>query len=269
MSAQINETIAPTAYSMDQLKLRYEQLKPDFVNSARAAVDEYITSGKITFPDTLTDAQKFLLKSGAASCEIKTVTRPQQEGDVQISTVIFYNAQMKFNFELELELTHDTQGNWRITGAKGFDDFYTGYRRALRNKLDSLNAPIVRELDEIFLVKSFRAQMSEGDEYGFSQTLELEIKADVKSDKPLSKVVGTITLGKGDRESVAPFEIDMVGRAQGIQSFNVTKTLNPFIRADVDAMKHGLKKREIRIEVTEIIFADGTNLKQLDELPDD
>ena len=268
LSAQINETIAPTAYSMDQLRLRYEELKPDFVNTARAAVDEYITSGKVTFPTELTDAQKFLLKSGAASCEIKTVTKPQLDGDEQIATVIFYNRQMKFNFELELTLTHDADGNWRITDAKGFDDFYTCYRRALRQKLDSLNAPIVRQMDEIFLVKSFRAQMTDGDEYGFSQTLELAITADVKSDKPLEKIFGTITLGKGDRESVAPFEIDMLGQSQGVQTFNVTKTLNPFIRADVDAMKHGLKKREIKIEVTEIIFADGSNLKQFDQLPE-
>lgn len=268
LSAQINETVAPTAYSMDQLRLRYEQLKPDFVNSARAALDEYITSGKVNFPAELTAAQKFLLESGATSCEIKSITRPQLEGDVQIATVIFYNTRMKFNFELELELTHDAQGNWRITNAKGFDSFYGGYRRALRQKLDSLNAPIVREMDEIFLVKSFRAQMGDGDEYGFSQTLEIAITADVKSDKPLAKIVGTVTLGKGDRESVAPFEIDMVGKAQGVQTFNVTKTLNPFIRADVDAMKHGFKKRELRIEVTEIIFADGTSLKQLDRLPE-
>lgn len=268
LAAQINETIAPTAYSMDALKMRYEELKPDFVNSARAAVDEYLATGKVTFPANLTDAQKFLLKSGATTCEIKSVTRPQQEGDVQFSTVIFHNALMNFSFELELELTHDADGNWRITGAKGFDSFYSGYRRALRRKLDSLNAPIIREMEEIFLLKGFKLKISDGDEYGFSQTLELLVTADIKSNRPLAKIVGTITLGKGERESITPFEIDMAGQSQGVQSFNVTKTLNPFIRADVDAMKHGIKKSDVKIMVMEVIFADGTSLKQLDELPD-
>lgn len=268
LAAQINETIAPTAYSMDALKMRYEELKPDFVNSARAAVDEYLATGKVTFPANLTDAQKFLLKSGATTCEIKSVTRPQKEGDVQFSTVIFHNTLMNFSFELELELTHDSDGNWRITSAKGFDDFYSGYRRALRRKLDSLNAPIIREMEEIFLVKGFKLKISDGDEYGFSQTLELLVTADVKSDRPLAKIVGTITLGKGERESITPFEIDMAGQSQGVQSFNVTKTLNPFIRVDVDAMKHGIKKSDVKIMVMEVIFADGTSLKQLDELPD-
>lgn len=268
LAAHINATTAPTAYSMDELRLRYEKLKPDFVTSARTILDEFITTGKVTFPDNPTEAQKFFQKSGATTCELKSFTRPRFEGDVQIATLIFNNPRMNFPFELEIELTHDTAGNWRITSAKGFEDFYGGYRRALRRKLDSLNAPIVREMDEIFLVKSFKMKISDGDEYGFSQTLELLIKADVRSDKQLAKIIGIITLGKGDRESFTPFEIDMTDQAQGLQNFTVTKTLNPFVRADVDAMKHGLKKRDIKITVTEIIFADGTELKQLDQLPD-
>lgn len=268
LSAQINSTLAPTAYSMAELKNRYEQLKPDFVQSARAALEEYITAGKITFPENPTAAQKFFRDSGLASCEIKSITKPRLEGNMQTSTVIVHNAQMNYNFELALDLEQDADGNWRIVKADGFDGYYNGYRRALRRKLDSLNAPIAAQMDEIFVVQGFKARLSEGDEYGFSQTLELLIKADVKSDKPLGKIIGTVTLGKDERASVAPFVIDMADHAQGVQSFNVTKTLNPFVRADVDAMKHGLKPSDIHIEITEIIFADGTNLKQLDELPD-
>ena len=268
LTEQINSTIAPTAYSMDELKNRYEQLKPDFVNSARAAMEEYISTGRVTFPKNLTESQKFLKDSGAASCEIKSITKPQKDGHLQIVTVMFYNPQMKFNFELELELEPAEEINWRITGVKGFENYYSGYRRALRRKLDSLNAPIIREIDSIFKVKSFTVTNGGGDEYGFSQTLNIEIKADVKSDKTLAKVIGNIIIGKDERESFAPFTIDMIDNEQGVQTFNLTKTLNPFVRADADAMKHGLKKSDIHIEVTEIIFADGTNLKQLDKLPD-
>ena len=269
LTAQINSTLSPTAYSMDELQKRYDTLKPDFEKSARAAVEEYISTGKVTFPKNLSEAQKFLKESGAASCEIKSITKPHLEGHTQYSTVIFYNRTLKFNFELELELKDAFDGEWRIVGARGFENFYNGYRRALRKKLDSLNAPIGRKMDEIFKVKSFGVQNAGGDEYGFSQTLNLTIKADVKFDKPLAKVIGNVILGKGDRESFAPFEIDMSQAAQGVQTFNLTKTLNPFVRADADAMKHGFKKNDIHIEVTEIVFADGTNLKLLDSLPED
>lgn len=266
LTAHINSTLAPTAYSMDELQNRYDQLKPDFVKTARAAIDEYISTGKVTFPNNLTDAQKFFKKSGVASCEIKSISKPHKDGNVQFSTAIFYNQQMKFNFELELELEL-VGDNWRITSAKGFENFYNGYRRSLRKKLASMNAPIFREMDEIFKVKSFLVKNSGGDEYGFSETLDIEIKADVQSKKPLSKIIGNVILGKGDRESFAPFVIENPD-AQGVQIFHVAKTLNPFVRADSDAMKHGFTKNDIHIEVTEIIFSDGTNLKPLERLPD-
>ena len=269
LSAQINLTLAPTAYSMDELQNRYDQLKPDFVNSATSAAEEYITTGKVTFPSKLTDAQKFFKDSGAASCEIRSISKPQKDGNDRVITVMLYNTQMKFNFELELMLEPVEENSWRITDAKGFENFYIGYRRALKKKLDSLNLPIGRKMDEIFKVKSFTIKNEGGDEYGFSQTLEIAVKADVKFDKPLAKVVGNVTLrGKDDRESLTPFSIDMTDAAQGVQTFTLTKTLNPFVRADADAMKHGFKKSDINIEVTEIIFADGTNLKLLDHLPD-
>lgn len=268
LTAHINSTLAPTAYSMDELQSRYDALKPDFVQSARKALEEYISAGRINFPDNPTDAQKFFKKSGAASCEIKSISKPRREGNEHFVTVNFYNAQMKFAFELELELEPVDGDNWRIVSATGFEDYYNGYRRSLRRKLNSLNVPIVREMDEIFRVKSFSVKNTGGDEYGFSQTLEIAIKADVQSKKPLAKIIGNIILGSDDRESFAPFAIDMSEHAQGLQTFKVTKTLNPFVRTDVDAMKHGLKKNDIHIEVTEIIFADGTNLKQFDRLPD-
>lgn len=270
LTVQINSEIMPTAYSMDELQTRYEsQLKPDFMKSARAALDEYISTGKITFPNNLSDAQRFFLKSGVTSCEIKDLGTPHLVEGVMISSVIFYNTQLKFSFELELELEPAAEVNWRVKSAKGFDDYYNAYRSALRRKLDSLNAPIGRQMDEIFKVKSFKVKSGDGDEYGFSKNLIITLKADVYPKKPLAKVIGNvIILGKDGKENFTPFAIDIIGSAQGIQSFDVTKTLNPFIRADSDAMKHGLRKKDIHIEVTEIIFADGTNLKLLDQLPE-
>lgn len=267
LTEQINSTLAPTAYSMDELQQRYDKLKPDFVKCAKAAAEEYISTGKLTFPNDPTEAQTFLKKSGAASCEIKSISKPMQRDDSRIVTVMIHNPHMKFNFEVELVIEPAEDVEWHITGAKGFGDYYKGYRRMLRRKLDSLNAPIVRQMDSIFKIKEFSVKDAGGDEYGFSQTLDLELKASIQSDKPLAQVHGNVILrGKDDNDSYTPFAIDIIG--QGLQTFHVTKTLNPFIQADADALKHGFRKNDLRIEVTEIIFADGTNLKELDSLPD-
>ncbi|MBR4152852.1 MAG: hypothetical protein IKT98_07825 [Selenomonadaceae bacterium] len=270
LTAQINSEILPTAYSMDELQNRYEnQLKPEFINSARAALDEYILTGAVNFPYYLNDAQNFLNKSGVTSCEIKSFSTPHLVGNEMLSSIIFYNAQMKFSFEIVVELEPDDKVGWRITNARGFEDYYNGYRSALRRRLDSLNAPIGRQMDEIFKVKSFKVKSSDGDEYGFSKTLNISLKCDIHYDKPLAQIIGNvIMLGKDGKEHFSPFVIDMIDQPQGIQTLEVTKTLNPFVRADVDAMRHGLRKKDLHIEVTEIIFEDGTNLKLLDQLPE-
>ena len=269
LTEHINDTVAPTAYSMDALKLRYEQLQPDFIQSARAALDEYIATGKVAFPNDLTDAQKFFGKSGVASCEIKDFTKPHLVGNVMTSTIIFYNAQLKFSFELVLEFEPADEINWRIVNARGFDSYYNGYQRALKIKLNSLNAPISRKMDETFKVKSFKVKGEDGDEYGFSKTLDITLKAEVYPDKPLDKVIGNVVIKDRDgKDNFTAFALDMTDAAQGVQTFDVMKTLNPFIRADSDAMKHGLRKKDIRIEINEIIFADGTSLKLLDRLPE-
>jgi len=268
LTAQINATLDPTAYSMDEVNRRYENQKADFVSSAHAAAEEFISTGKVTFPQELTAAQKFLKKSGVDSCEIRSVTKPRSEGDVQTATVTLYNHYMKFSFELELELSHADENLLRVTAAKGFDGYWAGYQRSLKRKLDSLNAPIGRQMDEIFNVKDFSVKNAGGDEYGFSQNLNIAIKADVRSKERLSKIVGNIIVGKDETESYSPFVIDMYQKPQGLQTFTVTKVLNPFVRADSNAMKHGLRKSEIHIEVTEIVFADGSKLKLLDELPE-
>lgn len=270
LTAQINSSITPATYSTDAIQTRYEnELKPDFINSANAALDEYILTGTITYPANLTAAQEFFKESGIGTCEIKSITKPRLEGHAKYSTIIFYNQQMKFGFELELEMRETPDGIWQISDATGFENYFSGYRRALRKKLDTLNAPIGRQMDEIFAMKKFRAKHTEGDEYGFTETLTILLTADVKSDKPLDKVIGNVVIrGKDDRESFTQFELDMTQVGQGVQTFEINKTLNPFIKADSDAMKHGLKKKNVQIEITEIIFADGSELKLLDKLPE-
>ena len=178
LTAHINETLSPNDYSMDQLRMRYDSLKPEFVDAATQALAEYIIAGKVTFPADATETQKFLQKSGVTSCKVVSISKPRKDGNRQVVVVVLNNTAMKFSFDLELELTHDAEGNWRITDARGFEDYYYGWRRSLRRKLDSLNAPIANRMDEIFAVKSFKAKVAEGDEYGFSQTIDITITAE-------------------------------------------------------------------------------------------
>ena len=262
-----------TAYSMQQVANVYNnEVKPDFLNVTKQAVEEYIRNGQVTFPNgALTNAQRWLKRSEINSCVIENISKPKFVGNDATAIVYFKNNDLKFTFEIELDLEKIDKNQWRIVGAKGFNEYNKALKRALDKKLDSLNAPIHDQLAEIVNIKDITAKIGEGDEYGFSQTLRIAIKADIKSNKPLSKVLGNILIddnSESENDSKTPFTIDMAYHPQGLQTFNVDKVLNPFVRADVNIMKHGLRRSALRTEINEIIFLDGTSIKILDKLPD-
>ena len=266
---KMNEDTA--AYSVQQVAEVYNnQIKPDFINVTKQAIDEYIQSGKYTLPNPVqTDAQRWLKHAELKSCVIESMSRPVFTGDTATALVYFRNDALKFSFELELQLERADKKTWRIVGVKGFEDFNKSLKRALAKKLDSLNAPIHAQMDEIINIKEINAKIGEGDEYGFSQTLKIAMKAEVKSNRPLSKIIGKILVDDGEeRENAAPFTIDMAYHPQGLQTFNIDKVLNPFVRGDVNIMKHGMRRSQLRAEIDEIVFLDGSNIKAMDKLPD-
>lgn len=265
-----------TAYSVQQVAEVYNnQIKPDFLNNTKKAIDEYILTGKVTLPNPVqTDAQRWLKHSDMKSCVIESMSKPIVTGDTATAVVYFRNPSLGFSFELTLDLERikdkdKDKGGWKVVGVKGFEDFNKALKRGLAKKLDSLNAPIRSQMDEIIQIKELNARIGEGDEYGFSQTLKIAMKAEVKSAKPLSKIIGKILVDDGEeRENSAPFTIDMAYHPQGLQTFNVDKVLNPFVRGDVNIMKHGMRRSQLIAEIDEIVFLDGSNIKALDRLPD-
>ena len=268
LTAQINSTVDALAYSTQDYVKTYENLKPDFVTSAKNYLDEYISTGKIIFNEPLTPAQKFFKSSAVDSCTIKNFSKPKTQNNETHAKINFYNSKLNFYFEIDVTL-EKVDKTWKIINATGFEEYYLEYKRALKKELEKLNAPIRDKISEIYKFKGFSAAISEGDEYGFSQTLKLTIRADIQSDKPISRIIGNIIIaGKDDREGITPFSIDMIGRGNGVQDFNVDKTLNPFVREDVEVMRHGLRKDNLHFEITQIDFIDGTTLKEFTELPE-
>ncbi len=263
-----------TAYSVQQVAEVYNnQIKPDFLNNTKKAIDEYILTGKVTLPNPVqTDAQRWLKHSDMKSCVIESMSKPIVTGDTATAVVYFRNPSLGFSFELTLDLERikdKDKGGWKVVGVKGFEDFNKALKRGLAKKLDSLNAPIRSQMDDIIQIKELNARIGEGDEYGFSQTLKIAMKAEVKSAKPLSKIIGKVLVDDGEeRENSAPFTIDMAYHPQGLQTFNIDKVLNPFVRGDVNIMKHGMRRSQLIAEIDEIVFLDGSNIKALDKLPD-
>ena len=268
LTAQINSNVDVMAYSTQNYFDTYENLKPDFINSAKNYLDEYLATGKIIYQEPLTPAQKFFKSSAVDSCTIKNFSKLKVEGNEANAKINFYNEKLNFYFEINLTL-EKVDKKWKIVDATGFENFFNDYKHATKKSLEKLNAPIRDKIKEICTLKGFAATVSEGDEYGFSMTLNLTIRADIQSDKKISRISGNIIIeGKDDREGLTPFSVDMIDRENGVQDFNVEKVLNPFVREDAEVMRHGLRRNNLHIEIKQIDFVDGTTLKEFDELPE-
>lgn len=272
VTAYINDNATSMTYSTQEMQNLYNTLKPEFLAIAKPAASDYVKKGRVNFPAELSEIQTWLKDSRAESCAIngysKIVTRDDGRAHTKIE---FYNAALMFSFDLEVALEKVGENSWRVVSATGFDEYYRGVNRALKERLKDLNAPIQAEMDEFFDVKGFDAAVIEGDEYGFSRTLRLTVQAEVFADKPIEKIAGTITIdGDDDKDSTEAFAIYVSGEPNeyGVQTFTVDKVLNPFVWADANVMRHGLKKRDLHLDVTEIVFSDGTSVKKFDALPE-
>ena len=268
-TAKINDGVNSMIYSTLELSNAYENLREDFVEISKSALKDYISTGKVNFPDDSSEMQKWLKKSGVDTCIINNYSKPVVIDGAAYSTINFHNAAMNFDFEIEITLQKISDNEWKIIDAKGFEGYYLGVKRALKIKLESLNVPIKEEIARTFEVKKFSTEVTEGDEYGFSKTLKISLDADFFSDKPVEKIIGRVILdGKDGNAGITPFELEVTNAENGVQTFEINKILNPFVKQDSDVMKHGFRKSALHIEITEIDYLDGTILKEIENLPD-
>ena len=259
------------AYSMNQLSDAYEnQVKPEFIKTVRKAFEDYLSYGKLKLPDgkELSDTERMLKRGQINSMQIASITKPSvTEGGGTVG-IEFINSELKTSFELKAKIVQQEDGMWKITEVTGWDQYEKAVNRAYKAKLDSLNGPIQRKMQDIVNIKSISGEISPRDEYGFSETLRMNVKVDIKSDQPLYSIKGRINIDvAGGEDTYAPFEIDMNYKPTGAQTIVVDKVLNPFVRSDVKIMRNGLRKSDFHGEITGITYRDGTKLETLTELP--
>ncbi len=269
ITAKINDGLNSMTYSTLELSNEYENLREDFINAGKIFLKDYISTGKVNFSADSTEMQEWLKNSGVDTCTINNYSNAVVRDGVAYSTVNFHNGAMNFDFAVEITMQRLNDNEWRIVEAKGFEGYYLGVIRALKIRLESLNAPIQDKIAETFIVKNFDAEITDGDEYGFSQNLKISLDADFFSDKPVEKIIGRVIIdGRDGKAGITPFELEITNAENGVQTFEINKILNPFVKQDSDVMKRGLRKSALHIEVTEIDYLDGTILKEYERLPE-
>ncbi len=258
-------------YSMQQLKEEYEKkVKPEFLQSVKQGIQDYIKKGRIEFPEdgNLPETMLWMKQAEFNSMRIANISKPiinHGEADIVVN---FENPELKTSFEIEAHLVQQPDGTWKITKLSKLSEFSKEVAHALQLKLDRLNAPIQQQMEAIAGVGELDAEIGQGDEYGFSDLMHIVLHMNIQSDKPLAQIDGQVVMEPEDGEpSYAPFSLDMAYHPTGEQTFRVEKVLNPFVRSDVNIMRHGLRKEAMHTEITGITFLDGTRLELMTALP--
>jgi len=260
------------AYSMKQMSDAYEQeVKPEFIRVMTKGFEDYISRGRIKFPEgkELSDTERLLKNYMVNSMQIVSISKPSVSNGEGSFLIEFANPELKTSFEMEAKIAQQDNGMWKITGISGWKACAKAIDKAMKARLDRLNSPIRQKMQDIMDIKEISAEIGPRDEYGFSETLRIRIKADIKSDEPLSAIIGRVNIEVPDGEDTfAPFEVDMNFRPQGLQTVEVEKVLNPFVRSDVKIMRNGLTRRAFHGEITGVVFKNGKRLELLTSLPD-
>ena len=155
LTAKINSEINSTVYSTLELSNQYENLREDFIYAAKTALNDYLAKGKMNLPEYPTEMQAWLKKTGVDTCTINNYSTPVVRDGVATAGINFHNAAMDFDFEIEVSMQKISETEWQIIDAKGFEGYFLGVKRALKIRLDSINAPIQSKIAETFAIKDF------------------------------------------------------------------------------------------------------------------
>lgn len=251
--------------SMQELKSRFEnQMKPEFIEAVKRATEEYVSTGRVSIPSNPNPTEKIIQQANVDSIHISRFGIQQADSGSAIARIVFADDELQTFFDLDAKLEKSGDG-WHITDVDGWKKCVADYKLALKYKLDRLNEPIRDQIKNSVEIKIASAKIGEGDEYGFSKDLTFDLKIKTLTNAPIEVVRGRVVIDVTDQPDVyAPFEIY---NPSGEQTIKITKVLSPFVKSEVTIMHHGIHSSDLSLETTQIVFADGSSLKLMEEIP--
>jgi len=194
----------------------------------------------------------------------------QKQGGKALLALTLGDRHLGRDLTLELELSPKPDGEgWMVTRIVNPVAYLRQIADGKRKKLAKLNAPIRAELESAVTIGQYRLAIGQNDEYGFSEKIVLDVPVTYDSAKPIASFTGTVTLVDGDaNESVQPFTQYANGATKGEATIQITRVLNPFVRADSHLMKRGLSASNLSIAITRLDYADGTHAELYKDLPE-
>lgn len=252
-----------------------QMLKPPVVAALKNETIEYVKGEKENKAQSNNKADDFAQgmknKSGVDNSKLKDITVVSKENNEAIVALTLYNQKIDKNFDLKVKMTKLDDGTWKLKEITNLVEFLVEVDKAEKEKLVELNKSIVAELKKAVPVTAANVKLnSNGNPFFASYWLSYGVELQNNTDKKIDEAYVLIDIVDNNekifRETRLRYNQDVLA-AHSQLSLSYKDKLNQFIDKDT-ALIENMNDKKIEVHVVGIKYADGKEVKVLEELPD-
>lgn len=252
-----------------------QMLKPPVVAALKNETIEYVKGEKENKAQSNNKADDFAQgmksKSGVDNSKLKDITVVSKENNEAIVALTLYNQKIDKNFDLKVKMTKLDDGTWKLKEITNLVEFLMEIDKAEKEKLAELNKNIVAELKMAVPVTAANVKLnSDGNPFFASYWLNYGIELQNNTDKNITDVYVLIDLVDNNKKVFKETRLrynQNIFTAHSKLSLSYKDKLNQFIDKDM-ALIENMNDKKMEVHVVGIKYADGKEVKVLEELPD-
>ncbi|NHZ84919.1 MAG: hypothetical protein GWP19_03450 [Planctomycetia bacterium] len=243
-------------------------LKPQLSKIAKQEVAKLVETGNIEIDKTDNDSEDYNFSlseywnlTKGEKAEFKGIDYIKKEGKIALVGINIF--QKEYETDLIIELKMRDKGNyWQIAQINNFNEFVGALDSLKANKIDKLNKPIIKAMEQSLSIEEIR-KSTKTDDWGFSKNIVLSTKVKNISKKQIVKYTLSVTLTKLDGEELKKISIiDEHNITSGkIRSGQWSIDANMFIDKDNILFDTPHSKLNIQVNIKLIEFEDGQILE--------
>ena len=208
-------------------------------------------------------------KTGVNSMQYQGVESVQKEGTDATVVIKVFDSSLNKHFFVKLAMQQLADGSWRLMKIDDLQALISERDQALQSKLALLNEPLKKEIAAAVTVKPQKLLVTSAAYSGVIRLLEANLQLTNTTDKELQYFTGLLELYTADNELFysGSFASNRSLAPQQSAAYQFNWELNPFLTDDAKVMNSDFSQVNWQASLSSIVFADGSSIELLTQLP--
>ncbi|HBQ87286.1 MAG TPA: hypothetical protein DER33_00015 [Syntrophomonas sp.] len=249
-----------------------EMFKPQLVKVVNKEVKSFVEKGSVE-TDASQDKEDpvvvkdLLNKAKDQSMQVVGTKYVKKEGNIAIVGLEIKVPGYDKNLVADLKM-RDMGNYWQLAELSNLGDVINESKRLEKAKLDKLNQPIVEKIDKALALGSVTL-IRNSDDWGWDDSITFSADAHLNGTVAVNEIQAQLNVKAIEGGLLLNEDLVFQGNWTPGTSIPLTwsKEINPFIDSDQLLFETPTEQLSIDIQPQLIKFADGSELKLLDELP--